>query len=127
MIMKLENQAGHGRYPGVLRAVNDGTLQSVDDVKDRINAMLPNRVLNGEERADYIESGVEHAMTGTEVFNRLRAAATANPLRSAFATVTADPPARKLPLRNEATNPTQSPRSSLGTKMFLQNTTSPPP
>jgi len=125
MIMKLENQAGHGRYPGVLQAINDGTLQNAEDVKDRIDTLLPNRVVNGEERPDYIESGVEHALKGTEVFNRLRASDPASPLRAAFDGVSADPLASPVVMHDDRANPEAAHRYDVVKTLFLQNTESP--
>lgn len=125
MLMKLENQAGRGRYPGVLQAIEDGTLQSVDDVKDRIDAMLPNRVVNGERRPDYIESGVEHALSGTEVFNRLRGANAASPLHAAFDAVSADPLASPVALRNDTAHPDAAHSYAVIKTLFLHNTQAP--
>ncbi|WP_235858390.1 XVIPCD domain-containing protein [Xanthomonas euroxanthea] len=121
MIMKLENQAGRGRYPGVLQGINDGTLQSVDDVKTRIDGMLPNKIVKGHEQADYIESGVEHALKGTAVFNALREANQASPLSTAYGSVVADPLINPTDARNGHGAADVSHHYGVVKTLFLQN------
>ncbi|MCL1561836.1 XVIPCD domain-containing protein [Xanthomonas nasturtii] len=121
MIMKLENQAGRGRYPGVLQGINDGTLQSVDDVKTRIDGMLPNKIVKGHEQADYIESGVEHALKGTAVFNALREANQASPLSAAYGSVVADPLINPTDARNGHGAADVSHHYGVVKTLFLQN------
>ncbi|MCC4599307.1 hypothetical protein LL964_04705 [Xanthomonas melonis] len=121
MIMKLENQAGRGRYPGVLKGINDGTLQSVDDVKTRIDGMLPNKIVKGHEQADYIESGVEHALKGTAVFNALREANQASPLSAAYGSVVADPLINPTDARNGHGATDVSHHYGVVKTLFLQN------
>lgn len=125
MLMKLENQAGLSRYPGVLRSIASGDLASVDDVKTRIDGMLPNRVVRGREQPDYLESGVEHALKGTEVFNRLRAAGPGNPMRDVFAGVSADPLASPVALAADRAHPEALHRYEVVKTLFLQNTEAP--
>lgn len=125
MIMKLENQAGQGRYPGVIRSISNGDLNDVDDVKARIDGMLPNRIVRGEEQADYIESGVEHALQGTEVFNRLRAAGQGNPMREVFSAVSANPLANPAALAADRAHPDPMHRYETVKTLFLQNVESP--
>ncbi|MDT3485035.1 XVIPCD domain-containing protein [Stenotrophomonas maltophilia] len=125
MLMKLENQAGLSRYPGVLRSIASGDLASVDDVKTRIDGMLPNRVVRGREQPDYLESGVEHALKGTEVFNRLRAAGPGNPMRDVFAGVSADPLVSPVALAADRAHPEALHRYEVVKTLFLQNTEAP--
>lgn len=125
MLMKLENQAGQARYPGVIRSISNGDLTSVDDVKTRIDGMLPNRVVRGLEQPDYLESGVEHALQGTEVFNRLRAASPGNSMREVFATISANPLANPNVLAGDRANPDAMHRYEVVKTLFLQNVESP--
>jgi hypothetical protein len=125
MLMKLENQAGRGRYPGVIQSICDGSLQSADDVKERIDGMMRNRIVNGEERPDYIESGVEHALHGTEVFNLLRESDAASPLRAVFDAVSADPLANPAMLRNDRIPRDAAHHYDTVKTLFLQNIDSP--
>ncbi|WP_282296691.1 XVIPCD domain-containing protein [Stenotrophomonas sp. PS02289] len=125
MMMKLENQAGQGRYPGVIRSISSGDLDSVDDVKARIDGMLPNRIVRGTEQADYLESGVEHALQGTEVFNRLRAAGQENPMREVFSAVSANPLANPATLAADRAHPDPMHRYETVKTLFLQNIESP--
>lgn len=125
MIMKLENQAGQGRYPGVIRSISNGDLNDVDDVKARIDGMLPNRIVRGEEQANYLESGVEHALQGTEVFNRLRAAGQGNPMREVFSAVSANPLANPAALAADRAHPDPMHRYETVKTLFLQSVESP--
>lgn len=88
MFMKLQNQAGDGRWPGIMRRVEAGTLTSPDDVKKAIDALLPNQP-NGDP--DYIQSGADNTLRGVAVFNALRNASQDNPLSQAWTNVVANP------------------------------------
>ncbi len=88
MFMKLQNQAGNGHWPGIMRRVEAGTLTSPDDVKTAINALLPNQ-RNGDP--DYIESGANNTLRGVAVFNALRNASSENPLSQAWTSVVSHP------------------------------------
>jgi hypothetical protein len=88
MFMKLQNQAGNGHWPGIMRRVEAGTLTSPDDVKTAIDALLPNQP-NGDP--DYIQSGADNTLRGVAVFNALRNASPDNPLSQAWTNVVADP------------------------------------
>jgi nucleoside diphosphate kinase len=88
MFMKLQNQAGNGHWPGIMRRVEAGTLTSPDDVKTAIDALLPNQ-RNGDP--DYIQSGADNTLRGVAVFNALRNASPDNPLSQAWANVVANP------------------------------------
>lgn len=125
ILMKLENQAGQGRYPGVLRSIASGDLNSVEDVKTRVDGMLPNRVVRGVEQPDYLESGVEHALQGTQVFNKLRAAGDGNPLRDIFVDVSANPLANPAELRADRANANAMHEYETVKTLFLQNAESP--
>jgi hypothetical protein len=88
MFMKLQNQAGTGHWPGIMRRVEAGTLTSPDDVKTAIDALLPNQ-RNGDP--DYIQSGADNTLRGVAVFNALRNASPDNPLSQAWTNVVANP------------------------------------
>lgn len=88
MFMKLQNQSGNARWPGLIRQVEAGTLTSATDVKTAIDGMLRNQV-NGNP--DYLESGADNTLRGVTVFNALRNARQENPLASAWNTVAANP------------------------------------
>lgn len=125
MLMKLENQAGTARYPGVLRGIDNGTLNSVDDIKTRIDGMLPNRMVRGQEVPDYLESGVEHALKGTEVFNKLRGAGQDHPLNAMFNAVSANPLANPVDLSTNPGDQQAMHRYEAVKTLFLQNNESP--
>ncbi len=125
ILMKLENQAGQARYPGVLRSITSGDLDSVELVKERVDGMLPNRIVRGVEQPDYLESGVEHALQGTEVFNKLRGAGNGNPMRDVFADVSANPLADPATLSADHANPEAMHRYEVVKTLFLQNVESP--
>ncbi len=88
MFMKLQNQAGNGHWPGIMRRVEAGTLTSPNDVKSAIDALLPNQ-RNGDP--DYIQSGADNTLRGVAVFNALRNASPDNPLSQAWMNVVANP------------------------------------
>jgi hypothetical protein len=88
MFMKLQNQAGNGHWPGIMRRVEAGTLTSPEDVKTAIDALLPNQ-RNGDP--DYIQSGADNTLRGVAVFNALRNASPDNPLSQAWTNVVANP------------------------------------
>ena len=88
MFMKLQNQAGTGYWPGIMRRVEAGTLTAPDDVKTAINALLPNQ-RNGDP--DYIQSGADNTLRGVAVVNALRNASPDNPLSQAWTNVVANP------------------------------------
>jgi hypothetical protein len=88
MMMKLQNQAGRNRWPGLLDQVEAGTLTSPDEVKTAIDGFLPNQ-RNGNP--DYLESGADNTLRGIEVLNALRGANAESPLSQAWANVSANP------------------------------------
>ena len=88
MFMKLQNQAGDGRWPGVMRRIDAGTLTSPNDVKTAIDALLPNQP-DGDP--DYIQSGADNTLRGVAVFNALRNTSPDNPLSQAWTNVVANP------------------------------------
>lgn len=88
MFMKLQNQAGNGYWPGIMRQVEAGTMTSPDEVKTAIDALRPNQ-RNGDP--DYIESGANNTLRGVSVFNALRNASPDNPLSDAWTNVVNQP------------------------------------
>lgn len=88
VFMKLQNQAGDGRWPGLLDRIEAGTLTSPAEVKTAIDGFLPNRP-NGD--ADYLESGADNTLRGISVLNALRGASAENPLSTAWANVSENP------------------------------------
>lgn len=88
MFMKLQNQAGQGRWPGLLDRVEAGALTSPAEVKAVIDGFLPNQ-RNGNP--DYLESGADNTLRGISVLNALRGADAANPLSTAWANLSANP------------------------------------
>ncbi|WP_017173554.1 XVIPCD domain-containing protein [Xanthomonas phaseoli] len=121
VVMKLENQAGKGQYPKILNGIKDGSLTSVDEVVSKVDAMLPNKVKDGKDIPDYIETGVHHALAGTEVFNKLRAAQPGNPLHDAFNAVAADPLRSPIDLKNDTAHPDARHQYDAIKTLFLQN------
>jgi hypothetical protein len=87
MFMKLQNQAGHGHWPGIMARVESSALDSPREVKTAIDGLLRNH--GGEP--DYIESGADNTLRGVGVFNALRGMSSANPLSTAWAHVMANP------------------------------------
>jgi hypothetical protein len=88
MMMKLQNQAGRNRWPGLLDQIEAGTLTSPDEVKTAIDGFLPNQ-RNGNP--DYLESGADNTLRGIEVLNALRGANADSPLSQAWTNVSANP------------------------------------
>lgn len=88
MFMKLQNQAGQGRWPGLLDRVEAGSLASPAEVKTAIDELLPN-LRNGDP--DYLQSGADNTLRGISVLNALRGADAQNPLASAWAHVVENP------------------------------------
>lgn len=88
MFMKLQNQAGRARWPGLMDQVETDTLTSPDDLKTAIDRLLPNQQ-NGDP--DYLQSGADNTLRGIGVINALRGADADNPLSQAWAHVVADP------------------------------------
>ncbi|OQP84024.1 hypothetical protein IA54_018155 [Xanthomonas phaseoli pv. syngonii LMG 9055] len=121
VVMKLENQAGKGQYPKIINGIKDGSLTSVDEVVSKVDAMLPNKVKDGKDIPDYIETGVHHALAGTEVFNKLRAAQPGNPLHDAFNAVAADPLRSPIDLKNDTAHPDARHQYDAIKTLFLQN------
>lgn len=103
MFMKLQNQAGQARWPGLLDRVEAGTLASSDEVKAAIDDLLPNRS-NGNP--DYLQSGADNTLRGIGVLNALRGAHADSPLARAWANVSADPLVGPIAARqSDAANP----------------------
>lgn len=82
----------------VLDGIADGSHDSVEDVRQAISDRFPRR--HGD--ADYLESGRDHALHGTEVFLALRASNEQNPLNTAWRSVLADPLVNPVDLRHDA-------------------------
>ncbi|HEY0334283.1 MAG TPA: hypothetical protein VGC74_11300 [Stenotrophomonas sp.] len=87
MVMKLENQGGRRYYPEIINGINRGTINNVEDVRATVNGFVHNR----GGRADYVESGVSHALDAAEVFNALRNAHADSPLCQPWRNVLGDP------------------------------------
>lgn len=88
LIMKLHNQSGRAFTPRLLSRIEQGELQSADDVKTAIDGLLRNHA-NGHP--DYIESGADNTLRGVGLFNALRSTTPPNPLATAWGAVVADP------------------------------------
>lgn len=88
MFMKLQNQAGQGRWPGLIDRIEMGTLTSAAEVKTAIDGLLPNQ-RNGNP--DYLESGANNTLRGISVLNALRSAGPDNPLAMAWTNVLENP------------------------------------
>lgn len=88
MFMKLQNQAGQGRWPGLIDRIEVGTLTSAAEVKTAIDGLLPNQ-RNGNP--DYLESGANNTLRGISVLNALRSAGPDNPLATAWTNVLENP------------------------------------
>lgn len=88
LFMKLQNQAGRGRWPALLDQVEAGALQSSAAVKTAVDGLLRNGTGGSP---DYLESGADNTLRGVRVFNALREADADNPLARAWANVVADP------------------------------------
>lgn len=77
---KLENQAGSNIYPRILQGMASGNLSSIDEVKASLAS-----------RPKYVVEGVGHALSGAELFIKLRNAHPDNPLVDLFQGVASDP------------------------------------
>jgi hypothetical protein len=88
VFMKLQNQAGWARWPGLLDCVEAGSLPSSDAVKAAVDGLLPDQP-NGNP--DYLQSGADNTLRGIGVLNALRGADAGNPLSRAWVNVSADP------------------------------------
>ncbi len=103
MFMKLQNQAGQARWPGLLERVEAGTLTSSNAVKAAIDGLLPNQPSG---QPDYLQSGADNTLRGVSVFNVLRSADAENPLARAWANVSANPLVGPVEAhRRDAANP----------------------
>ncbi|MBJ6979423.1 hypothetical protein [Luteimonas sp. MC1895] len=103
MFMKLQNQAGRGRWPGLLERVEAGTLASSEAVRTAIDGLLPNQP-NGDP--DYLQSGAGNTLRGVGLVNALRDAHADNRLARAWANVVADPMVGPVGARRpDAVNP----------------------
>lgn len=120
MILKLENQAGQGYYPRIINAINGGTINSTEEAKAMVDGFMPNR--NGP---DYIESGMDHALVGAEVFNSLRNAHPLNPLHQPWQAVLADPLVNPTQTGQDAAHPNLSSEYTAIKSLFLQKQSAP--
>ncbi|MGY1520271.1 hypothetical protein [Luteimonas sp. A482] len=88
MFMKLQNQAGNARWPGLMDQVEVGSVASAAEMKTAIDGLLRNQP-NGQP--DYLQSGADNTLRGVGVLNALRDADAGNPLARAWTSVLADP------------------------------------
>lgn len=102
MFMKLQNQAGTARWPGVMDQVEAGKAASAVEVKDAIDGLLRDQP-NGQP--DYLQSGADNTLRGVAVLNALRDADARNPLARAWADVLADPLVGPVAARADAARP----------------------
>lgn len=102
MFMKLQNQSGAARWPGLMDRIEAGSLTSADGVKTAVDDFLPDRP-NG--RADYLQSGADNAIRGVGLVNALREARARNPLAQAWSNVLADPLVGPVAVRANADRP----------------------
>ncbi|GAB3350661.1 XVIPCD domain-containing protein [Lysobacter tyrosinilyticus] len=115
IFMKLENQSGNGYYPRILGNIQNGRVNSVDDVRDAVAAILPNR----NNRVDYVESGSTHALHGAEVFIALRNTDPRNPMRQNWQDVVADPLINPTTTANVAARPNLSSQYPVVKDLFM--------
>lgn len=121
MTLKLENQSGRGYYPRIINGINNGTIDSFEDVRTTINGLLSNK--NG--RPDYIESGVNHALDATEVFIRLRNADSESPILQPWQSVLSNPLVNPIQTDQDAAGLSLNSEYTAVKTLFLQKTDSP--
>jgi hypothetical protein len=121
MLLKIENQGGRGYYPRIINGINSGAIGSIEDVRATINEFLPNR----NNRPDYIESGVSHALDATQVFNHLRKADSESPLHQPWRNVLSNPLVNPTQTDQDAARPNLGSEYSAVKTLFLQKVDSP--
>lgn len=72
VFLKLENQSGAGIYPGLVRRIEQGRIETFDALKDVIDS-----------RDDYVSSGMRHTLSGVDTYLALRGLSADSPLTEA--------------------------------------------
>lgn len=121
VVLKLENQSGRAYYPRIINGINNGTIDSVEDARNTVDGLMANR--NG--RPDYIESGMDHALEGAEVFNRLRNADPRSPIHTSWQSVSANPLVNPTHTHQDAAHPNLSSEYTVVKGLFLQKDNAP--
>lgn len=119
MVAKVENQSGDRWAPGLLRDMNNGTHDSVDDVNRAIGRMLPNRT------GDYMESGRDATLAGAEVVIALRNADSRSPLHGPWQSVLANPLVNPGQTGQDPARPNLSAEYGTIKELFLQKEQAP--
>ena len=125
VVLKLENQGGQGYYPRIINGINNGTINSAEGAKSLVDGFLPNRSGPNRNGPDYIESGMDHALEGTEVFNGLRNADPRSPLHQPWQNVLANPLVNPTQTGQDAVHPNLSSEYTATKALFLQKASAP--
>ncbi|RYG88428.1 MAG: hypothetical protein EON59_04455 [Alphaproteobacteria bacterium] len=125
MVLKLENQAGQGYYPRMINGIRSGTINSTEDAKNVVDGFMPNRSGPSRDGPDYVESGMDHALEGTEVFNALRNADPRSPLHQPWQSVLANPLVNPTQTAQDAAHPNLGSEYVAIKVLFLQKQSAP--
>jgi len=120
IVLKLENQGGERYYPGIINGISDGTIGTAQDAKNLVDGLMPNRSGPNRDGPDYMESGMNHALEGTEVFIGLRNADPRSPLHPVWQTVLANPLVNPTQTGQDAAHPNLSSEYAAIKGLFLQ-------
>lgn len=120
MVLKLENQGGQGYYPRIINGISNGTINSHEDAKAIVDGFLPNRSGPNRNGPDYIESGMDHALEGTDVLNALRHADQRSPLYQSWQSVLSNPLVNPTRTGQDAAYPNLSSEYAATKSLFLQ-------
>lgn len=125
VVFKLENQSNDRFYPRIINGINNGTIDNIEDARNMVDGFMPNRSGRNRNEPDYIESGMDHAQQGTEVFNSLRNADRRNPLHQPWQSVLANPLVNPTQTAQDAVHPNLSSEYVAIKNLFLQKGSAP--
>lgn len=121
MIAKVQNQSGEAWTPRLLREMDNGTLNNVADVSGAIDRLLPR--ISGDR--DYMETGRDAALQGTEVLIALRNADSRSALHQTWLDVVADPLVNPTQTGTDPARPQLSAEYATVKGLFLQKNEAP--
>lgn len=119
MVAKVENQSGDRWAPGLLRDMNNGTHDSVDDVSRAVDRMRPRAT------GDYMETGRDATLAGAEVVIALRNTDQRSPLHGPWQNVLANPLISPLQTGQDQVRPNLSAEYGTIKQLFLQKEQAP--
>jgi hypothetical protein len=125
VVLKLENQSDNRYYPRIINGINNGTIGGVEEAINMVDGFMPNRSGRNRDEPDYIESGMDHAQEGTEVFNSLRNADQRSPLHQPWQSVLANPLVNPTQTAQDAAHPNLSSEYVAIKNLFLQKGSAP--